>query len=109
VAGACSDWAGSDAAPDRRHSFHNLPSHFHRHGLVSPYDAGHTSVSLDVETMLLVELLGSVFLLIWTVALLFLFFGRKRIFPSLMIFMWPICFFVLLDFVVAFTIPAIGS
>jgi hypothetical protein len=62
------------------------------------------------KPLLLIELFGSVFLLIWAVALLFLFFGRKRIFPSLVIAFYAAnLLLVLLDFVAVSAIPAVAA
>ena len=59
---------------------------------------------------LLLELFGTLFLLIWVVALLFLFFGRKRIFPSLMIAFYAAnLLLVLFDLVAVSAIPVIGA
>jgi hypothetical protein len=62
------------------------------------------------KPLLLFEFFGNLAFLLWAIVLLCLFFSRKRIFPPLMIaFYAASLLFVVVDFVVAFAIPVVGS
>ena len=62
------------------------------------------------KPLLLFELFGNLAFLLWAIVLLCLFFSRKRIFPPLMIAFYAAnLLFVVVDFVVTFAIPVVGS